>query len=72
MSIASLSFDRANEEVEGMIKQGTAFERVEDAIDAAEFSQYRKAALWLLAWSLRDPSLQRRDARLMAQAFGAG
>ena len=35
---APLSFDRANEQVEGMIRQGTSFARVEDAIDAAEFS----------------------------------
>jgi hypothetical protein len=68
---APLSFDRANEEVEGMIRQGTSFARVEDAIDAAQFSQLHKAALWLLAWSLRDPTIQRRDARLMAEAFAA-
>ena len=66
---APLTFDRANEEVEGMIHHGTAFARVEDAIDAAGFSQRHKAALWLLAWSLRDPALQRRDARLMAEGF---
>jgi hypothetical protein len=40
-------------------------------IDAAQFSQLHKAALWLLAWSLRDPAIQRRDARLMAEAFAA-
>ena len=66
---APLTFDRANEEVEGMIHYGTAFARVEDAIDAAGFSQRHKAALWLLAWSLRDPALQRRDARVMAEDF---
>ena len=68
---APLSFDLANAEVEGMIDRGTAFERVEDAIDAARFSQRHKAALWLLAWSLRDPVIQRRDARLMAETFAA-
>ncbi len=68
---APLSFDRANEEVEGMIHRGTAFTRVEDAIDASSFSQYHKAALWLLAWSLRDPAIQRRDARLMAELSAA-
>ena len=71
ISTAPLSFDRANEEVEGMIDQGTSFTRVEDAIDAAQFSQLHKAALWLLAWSLRDPAIQRRDARLMAETFAA-
>jgi hypothetical protein len=71
ISTAPLSFDRANEEVEGMIHQGTPFARVEDAIDAAQFSEHRKAALWLLAWSLREPAIQRREARLMAEAFAA-
>ena len=71
ISTAPLSFDRANEEVEGMIHQGTSFALVEDAINNAEFSQLHKAALWLLAWSLRDPAIQRRDARLMAEAFAA-
>jgi hypothetical protein len=68
---APLSFDRANEQVEGMIDRGTSFARVEDAIDAAQFSQLHKAALWLLAWSSRDQAVQRRDARLMAEAFAA-
>ena len=68
---APLSFDRANEQVEGMMHQHTAFTRVEDAIDAARLSSHHKAALWLLAWSLRDPALQRRDARQMAAAFAA-
>ena len=68
---APLSFDRANDEVEGMIDRGTSFARVEDAIDAAQFSQLHKAALWLLAWSLRDPAIQRRDAQLMVEAFAA-
>jgi len=67
---APLSFDRANEQVEGMMQQNAAFVRVEDAIDAAGLSSHHKAALWLLAWSLRDPALQRR-ARLMAAAFAA-
>ena len=71
MSTAPLSFDRATEQVEGMIHGGWAFARVEDAIDVARLSQLHKAALWLLAWSLRDPAVQRRDARLMARAFAA-
>ncbi len=69
MSTAPLSVDRATEQVEGMIHQGEAFARVEDAIDDARLSQHHRAALWLLAWSLRDPAVQCRDARLMAQAF---
>ena len=68
---APLSFDRAADQVERMMQQDTAFARVEDAIDAARLSSHHKAALWLLAWSLRDPELQCRDARLMAAAFAA-
>jgi hypothetical protein len=71
ISTAPLSFDRATEQVEGMIHRGWAFARVEDAIDAARLSQLHKGALWLLAWSLRDPAVQRRDARVMARAFAA-
>ncbi len=71
MSTAPLSVDRATEQVEGMIHRGEAFARVEDAIDAARLPQHHKAALWLLAWSLRDPAVQRRDARPMAQALAA-
>lgn len=69
---ASLSFDHASEQVEGMVQQGAAFGRVEDVIDAAQLSDHHKAALWLLAWSLREPALQRSEARLIAGAFAAG
>ena len=71
MVSAPLSFDRASEQVEDLIQEGTTFASVEDAIDATRFSQSHKSALWLLAWSLRDPSLQRSDARLMAGAFAS-
>jgi len=71
ISTAPLSLGRATEQVESMIHGGEAFARVEDTIDAARLSQLHKAALWLLAWSLRDPEVQRRDARLMARAFAA-
>ena len=66
---AQLSLDRADEQVECMIRRGAAFARVECAIDGAQFSQDHKAALWLLAWSFREPAVQRRDARLMAATF---
>jgi hypothetical protein len=68
---APLSFDHASAQVEGMIREGTSFARVEDVIDSAQFSQLHKAALWLLAWSLRDPAIQRHDARLMTEEFAA-
>ena len=69
---APLSFDRANEQVEDMIQQGMTFARVEDAIEDARLSQNYKAALWPLAWSLPDSALQRRDARMMAEALAGG
>jgi hypothetical protein len=68
---APLSVDGANAQVEGMISRGTSFARVEAAIEAAEFPPLHKAALWLLAWSLREPGIQRHDARRMAEAFAA-
>jgi hypothetical protein len=67
---APLTFDQSQEQVEAMMEQGTAFGRVEDAIDDAELCAEHKAALWLLAWSLRDHVQQRDDARLMVAAFG--
>ena len=61
---APLSFDRGSEQVEHMMEQGMPFACVEDLIDRARLSWDHKAALWLVAWSLRDPAIQRRDARL--------
>ena len=43
---------------------GEPFGVVEDAIDElADLSKDQKAALWLFAFSLRDPAEQRLDAR---------
>jgi hypothetical protein len=70
-STAPLAFDSATEQVEGMIHEGTAFSSVEDVIDEAEFSEHHKAALWLLAWSLREPTRQRSEARWMAREFAS-
>ena len=69
---APLSFDHSQGQVEAMMEQGTAFSDVEHVIDASELSTVYKAALWLLAWSLRDVDQQRRDARLTLAAVGAG
>jgi hypothetical protein len=68
---APLTFDPGQDQVEAMMEQGASFSAVEDAIDAAELSGRHKAALWLLAWSLRDPAQQRRDARLLLAAVSA-
>lgn len=69
---APLSFDLSQERVEAMMEHGMAFSDVEDVIDASELSTVHKAALWLLAWSLRDVDQQRQDARLTLAAVGAG
>jgi hypothetical protein len=50
-------------EVEDMMATAASFDEIEDAIDDAPITVDRKAALWLLAWSLRDPSTQRQQAR---------
>jgi hypothetical protein len=68
---APLSFDRGSEQVEEMMDRGMPFACVEDLIDGARLSRDHKAALWLLAWSLRDPILQRRDARLTVGLLSA-
>ena len=65
-------FDQSQEQVEAMMEQGTTFSDVEDVIDASELSTVHKAALWLLAWSLRDVEQQRQDARLTLASVGAG
>jgi hypothetical protein len=46
------------------IERGASFGAVEDAIeDVVDLTQDQKAALWLFAFSLRDPLEQRLDAR---------
>jgi hypothetical protein len=50
--------------VTGLMEAGESFGRVEDVIDeTANLSQEAKAALWLLAFSMRAPGDQLRDAR---------
>lgn len=68
---APLSFDQSQAQVEAMMKQGIAFSYVEDAIDTAQLSTEHKAALWLLAWSLRSRAHQRQDARFLVAAVAA-
>jgi hypothetical protein len=69
---APLGFDQSQERVEAMMERGMTFSDVEDVIDSSELSMVHKAALWLLAWSLRDVEQQRKDARLTLAAVGAG
>jgi hypothetical protein len=53
------------------IKSGEPFGYVEDAIDRVDdLNQDEKAALWLFAFSLRDPAEQQSDARAYLYALG--
>jgi hypothetical protein len=46
------------------LRAGAPFGYVEDSIDAVDdLTMDEKAALWLFAFSLRDPSEQRQEAR---------
>jgi hypothetical protein len=52
------------EAVTEQIKAGAPFGDIEDSIDAVEnLTMDEKAALWLFAFSLRDPSEQEVEAR---------
>jgi hypothetical protein len=52
--------------VEGMMDAREPFGRVENFIDQARaLDGDQKAALWLLAWSMRSSPVQRREARAM-------
>jgi hypothetical protein len=59
--------------VAGMMDASEPFGEVETFIDeAAALDRDEKAALWLLAWSLRDTWTQRRDALAMLSALAWG
>ena len=46
------------------LKAGAAFGDIEDSIDAVDdLTMDEKAALWLFAFSLRDPAEQQLEAR---------
>ncbi len=49
-------------QVEAMMNAGVPFEDLEHAIHATDLTDDEKAALWLLAWSLETPPVQRKRA----------
>ena len=52
------------EAVTAQLKAGAAFGDIEDSIDAADdLTLDEKAAVWLFAFSLRDPAEQQLEAR---------
>jgi hypothetical protein len=59
------------DEVTELMRAGEPFGDVEDAIDeSADLTENAKAALWLLAFSMRAPGDQQRDARAHVAALG--
>ena len=57
--------------VKGMMAASEPFGEVETFInEAPALDEDEKAALWLLAWSLRDAWTQRREAQAMLSALG--
>ena len=58
-------------DVEMLMEAGEPLSAVEDEIEELALGRDEKAALWLLAWSMQDPQLQRRTAartlRVLAQ-----
>jgi hypothetical protein len=61
---ASTALAEYRDKVAELIARGEAFGDVEDAIDeVADLTMDQKAALWLFAFSLRDPTEQQLDAR---------
>jgi hypothetical protein len=65
------SLGEYQDQVEGMIQAGELFRDVEDIINAADLVEDQKAALWLLAWSAREPWVQRQDALAALALVGA-
>jgi hypothetical protein len=57
--------------VAAQMRAGEPFGQVEDAIDKVDdLSQEEKAALWLFAFSLREPAEQQSDAQAHLYALG--
>lgn len=62
---------RYRDAVAEQMKAGEPFGHVEDGIDrVADLNQDEKAALWLFAFSLREPAEQQFDARAHLYALG--
>ncbi len=56
-------------EVAWLMNQGESFGEVEKGIhEIPDLTEDEKAALWLFAFTMRDPAEQQRDARAHLQA----
>jgi hypothetical protein len=58
-----MDFDACQDEVEGMMKVGESFGSVEATIETAKLTEDEQAALWLLAWSMRNGTAHAHDGR---------
>jgi hypothetical protein len=68
---ADPALSRRRDSVTGLMEAGEPFGAVEDAIDGfAELTENARAALWLLAFSMRDQGDQVREARLTLASLG--
>lgn len=65
-------FLRYRDSVTYLMQVGEPFREVEDAIELAEVTPDQKAALWLLAFSMRDHIAQEHDARAYLHAVAGG
>ncbi|MGC1800215.1 MAG: hypothetical protein WA701_07510 [Solirubrobacterales bacterium] len=52
----------AEEQVEMMLTVGSPFDEIEDYINQTKLRDHQKSALWLIAWSGQERSVQRRVA----------
>jgi len=48
--------------VQMMLTVGSPFDEIEDYINKAKLPDHQKSALWLIAWSGQERSVQRRVA----------
>jgi hypothetical protein len=55
-----LALARFRDEVAARTEAGKPFDEVEDAIELADATEDQKAALWLMAYSIRDRRERRR------------
>ena len=51
------------DDVTDRMEAGQPFDEVENVIELADVTEDQKAALWLLAFAMRDTREQQRDAR---------
>ena len=57
-----MTFDACRDDVEVMMRAGESLGTVEATIDGARITEDEGAALWLLAWSMRNGIAHPQDA----------